>query len=157
ARRAGEPGPGGAAGADPRDRAPRARDRPSRRQARAHLQPWSRHHAGRPRRSGERAGRRGPERLMAVTPARGVAAPLGIIALNLGGPGSLDDVQPFLRRLFGDPDVIQLGLARPFQPLLAWAIARSRGPKSRAAYAQIGGKSPILDETTAQAKAVAAE
>ncbi len=91
----------------------------------------------------------------APTPA--AAEPLGIIALNLGGPGSLDDVQPFLRRLFGDPDVIQLGLARPLQPLLAWAIARSRGPVSRAAYAQIGGKSPILDETTAQAKAVAAE
>ena len=92
-----------------------------------------------------------------AAPTAAAAEPLGIIALNLGGPGSLDDVQPFLRRLFGDPDVIQLGLARPLQPLLAWAIARSRGPVSRAAYAQIGGKSPILDETTAQAKAVAAE
>jgi ferrochelatase len=94
---------------------------------------------------------------MAAAPVPGAAEPLGIIALNLGGPSSLDDVEPFLRRLFGDPDVIQLGWARPLQPLLARMIARSRGPVSRAAYAQIGGKSPILEETTAQATAVAAE
>jgi protoporphyrin/coproporphyrin ferrochelatase len=80
---------------------------------------------------------------------------IGLIALNLGGPGSLDEVAPFLRRLFGDPDVIQLGWARPLQPLLAWLIARRRAAFSRAAYAQIGGRSPILEETTRQAKAVA--
>jgi ferrochelatase len=93
----------------------------------------------------------------ATASASAAAEPLGIIALNLGGPASLDDVEPFLRRLFGDPDVIQLGWARPLQPLLARAIARSRGPQSREAYAKIGGKSPILDETTAQVNAVAAE
>ncbi|HMC94258.1 MAG TPA: ferrochelatase [Polyangia bacterium] len=84
-------------------------------------------------------------------------APLGIVALNLGGPGSLDEVAPFLRRLFGDPDVIQLGWARPLQPLLAWLIARRRASFSRAAYAQIGGRSPITEETKAQANAVADE
>jgi len=84
------------------------------------------------------------------------APPLGVIALNLGGPGSLDDVEPFLRRLFGDPDVIQLGWARPIQPLLAWLIARRRAAFSRAAYQQIGGRSPILEETTAQVEAVVA-
>jgi len=82
--------------------------------------------------------------------------PLGVIALNLGGPGSLDEVEPFLRRLFGDPDVIQLGWARPIQPLLAWLIARRRASFSRAAYEQIGGRSPILEETTAQVEAVVA-
>jgi ferrochelatase len=86
-----------------------------------------------------------------------VAAPLGIVALNLGGPGSLDEVEPFLRRLFGDPDVIQLGWARPLQPLLARFIARRRAPLSRAAYAQIGGRSPIAEESRAQATAVAEE
>ncbi len=95
---------------------------------------------------------------MAATPSRGIEAPppLGVIGLNLGGPGSLDDVEPFLRRLFGDPDVIQLGWARPIQPLLAWLIARRRGPFSRAAYQQIGGRSPILEEMTAQIEAVTA-
>ena len=75
-------------------------------------------------------GRR-PERLMAASAPRS-PAPLGLLALNLGGPGSLDDVEPFLRRLFGDPDVIQLGWARPLQPLLAWSIARWRASFSRA-------------------------
>jgi ferrochelatase len=83
--------------------------------------------------------------------------PIGIIALNLGGPGSLDDVEPFLRRLFADPDVIQLGWARPLQPLFARLVARRRAPFSREAYAQIGGRSPILEETSAQATAVASE
>ncbi|HXJ21665.1 MAG TPA: ferrochelatase [Polyangia bacterium] len=86
----------------------------------------------------------------------GSPPPLGIIAMNLGGPGSLDDVEPFLRRLFGDPEVIQLGWARPIQPLLARLIARRRAAFSRAAYEQIGGRSPILAETTAQVDAVVA-
>ncbi len=81
-------------------------------------------------------------------------APIGLIALNLGGPGSLDDVRPFLQRLFADPDVIQLGWMSPLQKLVAWSIARSRAPFSRDAYAQIGGRSPILGETTAQVQAV---
>ena len=84
-------------------------------------------------------------------------APIGLVVMNLGGPDSLDDVEPFLRRLFGDPDVIQLGWLSFLQPLLARAIAKRRGPLSRAAYQQIGGRSPIRAETTAQADAVAAE
>jgi len=84
-------------------------------------------------------------------------APIGLVVMNLGGPSSLDDVEPFLRRLFGDPDVIQLGWLSFLQPLLARAIAKRRGPLSRAAYQQIGGRSPIREETTAQADAVAAE
>jgi ferrochelatase len=87
-------------------------------------------------------------------PGAGSRAPLGLIALNLGGPNSLDDVRPFLQRLFADPDVIQLGWMSPLQKLVAWSIARSRAPFSREAYAQIGGRSPILAETTAQVQAV---
>ena len=77
-------------------------------------------------------------------------APVAVIGMNLGGPASLDEVRPFLQRLFGDPDVIQLGWARPLLPLLAWMIARKRAPLSRDAYAQIGGRSPIRDETIAE-------
>ena len=90
------------------------------------------------------------------TPA-GARAPIGLVVMNLGRPSSLDDVEPFLRRLFGDPDVIQLGWLSFLQPLLARTIARRRSPLSRAAYQQIGGRSPIREETTAQADAVAAE
>ncbi|HEY2903353.1 MAG TPA: ferrochelatase [Polyangia bacterium] len=83
------------------------------------------------------------------------AAPIGVVALNLGGPDSPEAVEPFLRRLFGDPEVIQLGWAQPLQPLLAWLIAKRRAPFSRAAYQQIGGKSPIGEETARQIAAVA--
>ena len=81
---------------------------------------------------------------------------LAVVALNLGGPDSPTAVQPFLRNLFADPDIIQLGWARPAQPLLARLIARRRAAFSRAAYAQIGGRSPIREESTAQVQAVVA-
>ncbi len=81
--------------------------------------------------------------------------PLGIVVLNLGGPDSPDAVQPFLRNLFSDPDVIQLGYLRPLQGLLAGIISRRRAHESRAAYAQIGGASPIAAESAAQAAAIA--
>jgi protoporphyrin/coproporphyrin ferrochelatase len=80
---------------------------------------------------------------------------LGVIALNLGGPTSLEEVEPFLERLFADPDVIQLGWMSFLQKPLARFIARRRAPESRKAYAEIGGRSPILDESTAQAVAIA--
>src|SRR5205814_2479061 len=78
------------------------------------------------------------------------------VALNLGGPDSPEAVEPFLRRLFADPDVIQLGWASFIQPLFARFVTWRRAPLSRAAYAQIGGRSPIRAESTAQAEAVAA-
>lgn len=82
---------------------------------------------------------------------------LGVVALNLGGPDSLDDVEPFLRNLFSDPDVIQLGWARPLQGFLAKVISRRRAPLSRQAYQQIGGRSPIRAESLAQVTAVVAQ
>jgi len=82
--------------------------------------------------------------------------PLAVVGLNLGGPDSLTAVGPFLYNLFRDPDVIQLGWASPLQNLLARFIARRRTPMSREAYAQIGGRSPILDETRSQVAAVVA-
>jgi ferrochelatase len=80
-------------------------------------------------------------------------APIGLVALNLGGPDSLDDVRPFLQRLFADPEVLQIRWS-PLRSYVAWSIARKRAAYSRQAYAQIGGRSPILAETTAQAQAV---
>jgi len=78
---------------------------------------------------------------------------IGIVFLNMGGPDSLATVRPFLYNLFSDREIIQLG-PRFLQPLIAWAISRRRAPKSRAAYAKIGGKSPLAAITGAQAKAV---
>lgn len=81
---------------------------------------------------------------------------LGIVALNMGGPDSPAAVEPFLRNLFSDPDIIRLGWAKPMQGVLARWISRRRAPHARAAYAQIGGRSPIRDESQAQAQGVAA-
>ena len=77
---------------------------------------------------------------------------IAIILFNLGGPDSLDAVQPFLRNLFSDPAIISLPswLRLP----LARFIAQRRGPKARGIYQQIGGGSPILGQTEAQARAL---
>jgi len=78
---------------------------------------------------------------------------IGIVFLNMGGPNSLSAVRPFLYNLFSDREIIQLG-PRLFQPIIAWAISRRRAPKSRAAYAKIGGKSPLAKITEMQANSV---
>jgi ferrochelatase len=76
-----------------------------------------------------------------------------IILLNLGGPLRLGDVEPFLMNLFTDRDIIRLGPAF-LQPLLARILVRSRLGEVRSRYAEIGGGSPILRETAAQAAAL---
>jgi ferrochelatase len=91
-------------------------------------------------------------------PAAAPVAPFAVVVMNLGGPDSLDDVEPYLRRLFGDPDVIQFpALLRPLQPLFARAVARRRAEMSRENYRLIGGRSPIAAESSAQVAAVTAE
>lgn len=79
----------------------------------------------------------------------------GVILLNMGGPDTLDDVQPFLFNLFSDREIIPLGPSF-MQKFLAWIIARRRAPKSRAIYAEIGGGSPLKDISFRQAKALEA-
>jgi ferrochelatase len=76
----------------------------------------------------------------------------GIVMMNLGGPATLDDVEPFLLELFADREIIQLPLQRWLGPF----IARRRSPKVRGLYASIGGGSPILRYTEAQGKGMVA-
>ena len=78
---------------------------------------------------------------------------IGVILLNLGGPDSIDAVRPFLYNLFSDRDIIRLGpsfLQKPIAVLIIGMKLR----KTLAAYNLIGGKSPLLDITSAQAKAL---
>ena len=80
---------------------------------------------------------------------------IGVVLLNLGGPDSIQAVRPFLYNLFSDRKIIQLG--PPFlQKPLARLIAMLRYKKTESYYRLIGGRSPILDITTAQAKALEA-
>ncbi|OWM69453.1 hypothetical protein CDL15_Pgr013914 [Punica granatum] len=77
---------------------------------------------------------------------------IGVLLLNLGGPETLDDVQPFLFNLFADPDIIRLPrLFRFLQKPLAQFISVLRAPKSKEGYASIGGGSPLRQITDAQA------
>ena len=79
---------------------------------------------------------------------------VGIVALNLGGPDSPEAVEPFLRNLLGDPDVIQFGWLSFIQPIFAKRIAKRRAPYTTSLYNQIGRWSPIREESQAQAQAV---
>lgn len=55
--------------------------------------------------------------------------------------------------LFADPDIIRLpGPLSPLQSVIAYFISSRRAPKSRAAYESIGGGSPILKYSNAQAR-----
>jgi ferrochelatase len=68
---------------------------------------------------------------------------VGIVLFQLGGPDSLEAVEPFLRNLFLDPDIIPLGpfglLRRPIAKLIS---ARRAIPVAEK-YLEIGGRSPI--------------
>jgi len=75
-----------------------------------------------------------------------------VILYNLGGPDGPDDVRPFLFNLFNDPMII--GAPAPIRWLLAQMISRRRAPVAQEIYAHIGGGSPLLANTRAQADAL---
>ena len=76
----------------------------------------------------------------------------GIVMLNLGGPETLADVQPFLECLFADRELLRL----PMQNILGKIIARRRAPRVEKLYAAIGGGSPIKRWTEAQGRGLCA-
>ncbi|HEY6192909.1 MAG TPA: ferrochelatase [Bacteroidota bacterium] len=84
-------------------------------------------------------------------------AKVGVVLLQLGGPDSLEAVEPFLYNLFCDPDIINFPGAFLARKPLARFIASRRAGKVAGRYREIGGKSPIVDLTAAQARALEAE
>nr|WP_298690690.1 ferrochelatase [uncultured Dongia sp.] len=79
---------------------------------------------------------------------------IAIVLFNLGGPDRPAAVKPFLFNLFNDRNIIDL--PNPFRWALAKLIAHRRGPVATHVYDQIGGGSPILPNTQAQATALEA-
>ena len=74
---------------------------------------------------------------------------IGVVLFNLGGPDQLSSVKPFLFNLFNDPAIINAPyLIRYF---LAKLISSKREKIAQAIYSNMGGKSPILEETIKQA------
>src|SRR5438045_1551492 len=82
---------------------------------------------------------------------------VGVVLFQLGGPDSLDSVEPFLENLFSDPDIIDFPFARLARPALARLIASRRARHARQHYASIGGKSPLRELTDLQARALEKE
>jgi len=82
---------------------------------------------------------------------------LGVVLFQLGGPDSLDAIEPFLYNLFCDPDIIDFPFARIARQPLARLISSTRARHVRHHYAKIGGRSPLLEFTQRQARALEAE
>ena len=82
--------------------------------------------------------------------------PTALILLNMGGPDSLDAIEPFLYNLFSDRELIQLPLGALLQKPFARLISHFRSKKVRESYAYIGGASPLLEWTQRQAAGIAA-
>ena len=64
---------------------------------------------------------------------------VAVVLFNLGGPSSLNEVEPFLFNLFNDPAIIRV--PSPFRWLLAKLISKRRAPIAREIYAKLGGSS----------------
>lgn len=77
---------------------------------------------------------------------------IAVVLYSLGGPDSLTAVKPFLQNLFSDKAILSLPafLRLP----LARFIAGKREEEAKHIYAAIGGKTPLLENTKAQADAL---
>ena len=82
---------------------------------------------------------------------------LGVVLFQLGGPDTLEAIEPFLYNLFCDPDIIDFPFARIGRKPLAKLISTTRARKVQHHYATIGGGSPIRKHTERQARALEAE
>ena len=70
-----------------------------------------------------------------------------VVLFNLGGPDSIEAIEPFLRNLFSDEDIFKIPIG---QKLFAKMISKRRAPKVAEEYELIGSKSPINEWTELQ-------
>ena len=76
-----------------------------------------------------------------------------VLLVNMGGPSSLVEIEPYLRAIFEDPAI--LPVPAPLRRALGWWIARRRAPKVAERYRRIGGGSPLPEWTRKQVACVA--
>lgn len=79
---------------------------------------------------------------------------IGVVLFQLGGPDTLEAIEPFLFNLFCDPDIIDFPFARIGRKPLAKLISSTRARKVQHHYSVIGGGSPIRRFTEQQALAL---
>lgn len=84
-------------------------------------------------------------------------SPKALILLNMGGPASTDEVKPYLFNLFSDKDLIQIFPGGIGQKLFARIVSHFRAPVSADKYRRIGGRSPLLEWTEKQGRAISRE
>jgi len=85
-------------------------------------------------------------------PTTAASRRIAIVLFNLGGPDRPESIQPFLENLFSDPAILRVpGFIRPW---LGRLIARRRTPAATENYAVLGGRSPLLELTTEQARSL---
>lgn len=76
-----------------------------------------------------------------------------VILMNLGGPDKKESIRPFLMNFFMDKNIIRLPY--PLRYCVASMIARRRTQReARESYGELGDRSPLLDNTKAQAEAL---
>jgi len=78
----------------------------------------------------------------------------GVVLFQLGGPDSLEAIEPFLYNLFCDPDIIDFPFAKLGRKPLAKLISVARARKVQHHYEVIGGCSPIRRLTERQARSL---
>ena len=69
-----------------------------------------------------------------------------VILLNMGAPNNLDEVELFLKNMFNDENIITVK-NRLLRKFIAFMIVASRKKVAKENYKQIGGKSPLLENT----------
>lgn len=80
---------------------------------------------------------------------------IAVVLFNLGGPDCAQAIAPFLFNFFTDPNIIRV--PAPFRWMIARLIAFRRSRREAgSSYARLGGKSPLLENTKAQADALEA-
>lgn len=79
---------------------------------------------------------------------------VGVVVFTLGGPASLDEVEPFLYQLFMDPAFLALPVGGRLRHWLASAGARLRVGTLRHRFEMIGGESPLPSLAHEQADAL---
>ena len=78
---------------------------------------------------------------------------IAVILFNLGGPDSKEAIEPFLMNFFMDRNIVNLPL--PFRFILAKLISKKRSKREAGeAYHELGDKSPLLENSKKQAKAL---
>lgn len=67
-----------------------------------------------------------------------------VYVMYMGGPDSIDAIEPFLYNLFTDRDIIDFKIGNFLQSKLAKIIAKKRSKKVKVDYEKMGGGSPQL-------------